>query len=787
MYHFISSKKLNSSFRFLPTMLLLTFIMTGFQNCYMDFSGETQASQNSTSSDRGFINTISTDVSGSGSSLAGDKFSINTNLELTVENIHPNSSEVHWSVSRGFEDVIENAKTSGGVSQHTFTQAGAYDISAISYNNVNDFLTPIGSASKRVVIGEDCDASKVLEIVLTSGTLVTGQTATFGVKNESQFSGLSWKATLPSGSEVEAEGTSIEVNLASQSVGTLKVEVSASEANESECLTFRSKNFDINNNLTPHFSEVKIVDGDDNDVSLTLENNDIYKYEKSSDSRFVSMDIKDATNCILKESSDEDGNERSIECEGGKVDITTDSTTECSETVIRVRAEYGSQDDDSSGVQSISHVYIDPKTSNPGTNTDPTASGNNGGSQTSASSSQYESDPKAPVNRDGYESDPRVSSSKEETFYYYCPEDSTSCYFGLQFVRPAHHTCGAVIPPTYQKYTKSVEISATEEVVKPKLDIVFIWDTSLSMNDDVEDFAATVDNFLSTLDAEYDFRIGVLVGNGALSPRINDFSLLTARLVNNPDEGEPYVLDSQTMSIEDMRYYMAEKLDFIHNLTALPNTQTQYKAFVNDGESPLFSLYHSIQGRFLVENQNHGFFREDAALSIVLLADENDLCSRYPGHFPNHEFSTGGNDTEEIEALQFCEGITTDNILTALKNFKGDQPVTISGLLAGNDNPGYRKLIEDHGVGSVLTVEDNNYDELLPVVTETIKKEIPPEGTIEIALDHTSIFAEATEVFLETSTGRVAVPFYYDEVSNIVFARVELGAVGTIHVEYYAP
>ena len=110
----------------------------------------------------------------------------------------------------------------------------------------------------------------------------------------------------------------------------------------------------------------------------------------------------------------------------GKVDITTDSTTECSESVIRVRAEYGNQNDNGSGIQSISHVYTDPKTSNPGAGTDPTTQGE------SDTTIPNTTDPKAPNTLDGYESDPRISSYKEETFYHYCPEDSTSCYFGLQ-------------------------------------------------------------------------------------------------------------------------------------------------------------------------------------------------------------------------------------------------------------------------------------------------------------------------------------------------------------------
>ena len=85
-----------------------------------------------------------------------------------------------------------------------------------------------------------------------------------------------------------------------------------------------------------------------------------------------------------------------------------------------------------------------------------------------------------------------------------------------------------------------------------------------------------------------------------------------------------------------------------------------------------------------------------------------------------------------------------------------------------------------------LSVEGNNYDELLPEITETIKEEIPPGGTIEVSLDHSPVFTEATKVFLETSTGKEALPFYYDETGNIVFVQVEEGMIGTIQVEYYA-
>ena len=82
----------------------------------------------------------------------------------------------------------------------------------------------------------------------------------------------------------------------------LKLRLKDQNRGQSDCVTYRSKEFDINNSLTPHFSEVKIVDGDDNDVSVTLENNDIYKYEKISDSRFVFYEhAKNATNCILKD------------------------------------------------------------------------------------------------------------------------------------------------------------------------------------------------------------------------------------------------------------------------------------------------------------------------------------------------------------------------------------------------------------------------------------------------------------------------------------------------------
>ena len=378
-YFSLFIKKLDSSYRFLSLLLLLTFVAS-FQNCYFDYS-EGQSTQKSQHSLEGIISAhLSTE------NEDRDKFPTHTNVVFTFENIHPQASEVHWNINRGFESIKNNAKGNTEI-QYSFSQAGTYDISATSYKNVNDFLTPLGSANKRVVIGDQCDAGAILEIVLTSGSLVAGQTATFGIKNESQFSSLSWKATLPSGSQVNAEGNSIQVSFSEENAGTLKVEVSGSQTDQNDCVTYRSKEFDINNTLTPHFSEVKIVDENDNNVSVTLENNNIYKYEKTSNSRFVFMNIKNAHRCILKEPLDENGDESSIICEGGKVDITLDSHTQCNETIIKVRAEHGTQ-----------------------------KSGNN------------------------YEIDPQISSYTQETYYNYCGANADSCYFGPLSVRPDDHT-----------------------------------------------------------------------------------------------------------------------------------------------------------------------------------------------------------------------------------------------------------------------------------------------------------------------------------------------------------
>ena len=396
-------KKISSNlfYRCLSVVLLFTFM--SFQNCYFDYS-EGQLTQKSSGLSKGTISahlpTETTDR---------DKFPTKTNVVFTYQNVPTDSSEIHWNITRGFESIKQNAKGKAEI-QHSFAKAGTYDVSATSYKNVQDFLTPLGSAIKRVIIGDQCDTGHILEILLTEGSLVKGQIATFGVKNASQFSDINWKATLPSGSEVESEDSSIEVDLAEESAGILKVEVSGSEADQSECVTYRSKEFDISNTLTPHFAEVKVVDGDDSDVSVTLENNDIYKYEKTTDSRYVSMDIKDAHRCILKSPLGEDGNEGSIDCEDGKIDVTLDSESQCNETIITVRAEYGSQESKNEKVttaQSISQIYIDPKTT---------------------------------ASRDNYESDPQVSSQNQETYYHYCGEDDDFCYFGPLSIRPDSHT-----------------------------------------------------------------------------------------------------------------------------------------------------------------------------------------------------------------------------------------------------------------------------------------------------------------------------------------------------------
>ena len=335
-YSFLNS----NNFLYLIPLILVLFLSLVFQNCsstVSQFPNDLFSAQ--TPSDDGYI--IAYLPSEDGSIVAEDQFLINSNVKLKVMDSHSDSESFKWEITRAFEAITNGEVTTTEAEyQYQFTQSGSYDILAKSYDR-SDLLT---LASKRIVIGEDCSVTDILEIILESGSLTVGQTATFGLKNATDFSNIIWKVTLPF-SEVTSEddSESIELNLTNQSAGPIIIEISAEDPDYSSCITYRKQILELSSVSTPHFNPM-IIKNNNSEVAVMLENNGIYKYERPESGTWtLHTDIQNANQCEFQVDS---GSGQTLNCADGSIDIA--STAECVSNAIVIKASTTSIDSETS-------------------------------------------------------------------------------------------------------------------------------------------------------------------------------------------------------------------------------------------------------------------------------------------------------------------------------------------------------------------------------------------------------------------------------------------------------
>jgi hypothetical protein len=90
-----------------------------------------------------------------------------------------------------------------------------------------------------------------------------------------------------------------------------------------------------------------------------------------------------------------------------------------------------------------------------------------------------------------------------------------------------------------------------------------------------------------------------------------------------------------------------------------------------------YSLGKALTPSRLAEARALGFFRPEAALSVIFVSDENDGCFMPDDHgylaFPHYVPSRGG--AERIAYRRYCGGVTGASLASSLRRLKGEKPV----------------------------------------------------------------------------------------------------------------
>jgi hypothetical protein len=210
------------------------------------------------------------------------------------------------------------------------------------------------------------------------------------------------------------------------------------------------------------------------------------------------------------------------------------------------------------------------------------------------------------------------------------------------------------------------------------VDLLFVTDTSASLDAERGMIADNIDKFVAQLPADVNYRIAVMLGHGSKSA-------WSGKLFSYGST--PRVLDSTIMSPAEIRSNLRQ------NLTRVPSD-----TYAGGGEEMLYSLQKALDATIAHYGTENLFFRTDATLVTVFITDENDIC--YTG-------SNKDGASYEIPAYnRDCNGlVTAKTVYDRLAQLEGNKSFVVSGIVH-TSNVGLPKGGEDEmGLGIIDLVK----------------------------------------------------------------------------------
>ncbi|HRK01702.1 MAG TPA: fibronectin type III domain-containing protein [Oligoflexia bacterium] len=194
-----------------------------------------------------------------------------------------------------------------------------------------------------------------------------------------------------------------------------------------------------------------------------------------------------------------------------------------------------------------------------------------------------------------------------------------------------------------------------------KLDLLFVTDTSGSLDAERGKIADGIDAFVLALPEHVDFQIAVMLGHGSNS---NHSGAIYKH------KNSKHVLKSAELSLDELRAMLKMNL---------MNQPMDHHS--DGGEIMSYSFMYGLEHGKAQSSRAKGFFRDDAALAVIFVTDENDICAEYPVGVKPVPDPSGG---EAASKKRDCSGVTTASLLAKLKAFQGDRPYLVGGIYYNN-------------------------------------------------------------------------------------------------------
>jgi hypothetical protein len=300
------------------------------------------------------------------------------------------------------------------------------------------------------------------------------------------------------------------------------------------------------------------------------------------------------------------------------------------------------------------------------------------------------------------------------------------------------------------------------------VDLLFVVDTSISLSPERDRLASSIPEFVSRISSEADLRIAILPAHGGAS---NASGRLHTPFLRSP------VLKVNSENISDIQKRLRAMLR-----ADLPDADEA------GGEMPMYALLKTFESQNLNRIKGQGFYRDDAALAVVIVTDENDVCFDPQAHgytaFPDFSPSPTW---EKIAYNRYCSGITPERVVSEVKGLKKNGRLAFAGiahtdpaqvLRGGEDAIGHGiiELVQSTVDGIMMDISQTSYSQGLSKLADAVESRL--DLHLQFDLSGGRAFDPETVRVRVDQRGVVA---RFDRVRNAVeLSPVDAGKAGSL-------
>jgi alpha-tubulin suppressor-like RCC1 family protein len=299
------------------------------------------------------------------------------------------------------------------------------------------------------------------------------------------------------------------------------------------------------------------------------------------------------------------------------------------------------------------------------------------------------------------------------------------------------------------------QYATPEEFITRKLDIAIVIDTSSSIIEERAAIAEGFDYLLSQLPSEVDYRVALIVGHG-------DMTAHSGKLYQKGSE--PRVLSSASLTTAEIKNHLKTKMQNPHG-----DNET------DGGELGLYSFLKATNEVNLPLNRQEDFFREDAALTVIFVADEQDICAEYPVGVTPVVDPQGGEDRSHDKYCIDDQGnriITSQMVVDRITEIQDGSPQVVGGVLYkdnqtmpvnGENEIGYGYIdVVNLAGGITVDMANGEYANGLSNLGKLATVSIQPANDFNLKTN------KVDSATIEALVNNISVPFEYNAELNQV-------------------